>query len=132
MIKNDINFETIIKGKTISEKYRLSSQVKLLEKLNADLIKLIVDKFAEIYDNGNGVDKKYNEFSKNVISKPKLNISTLFNIIVDELKIVSFHDDNNLTINKIFTAEQTGELLEIRRRITEQHEIYKWEHLFSC
>ena len=128
----NINFETIIKGKTISEKYRLSSQVKLLEKkLNADLIKLIVDKFAEIYDNGNGVDKNTMNFLKNVISKPKLNISTLFNIIVDELKIVSFHDDNNLTINKIFTAEQTGELLEIRRRITEQHEIYKWEHLFS-
>lgn len=126
------SFEIIINGKTISEKYSLSSQVKLLEKnLNADLIRLIFDKLAENYDDGNGVDNKTMKLLKNIVSKPELKISTLFNIIVDDLKIISLHGDNNLSINKIFTAKQTGELLEIRRRIIQQDQVYNWEHLLS-
>ena len=37
---------------------------------------------------------------KNIVSKPELKLSTLFRIIVDELKIISFDDNNNLS-NKI-------------------------------
>ena len=60
--------------------------------------------------------KKYIKILKKIIWKIMNNVP----YIERPLPKNPFVFNNNLSINKIFTAKQTGELLEIRRRIIQQ------------